>query len=277
MFARSNDNGTLPEVRYPPMRDALNATGRPILFSMCEWGVQDPATWSADVGNSWRTTGDIYDAWVSLVSNLDQNDKWWNYSGPGHWNDPDMLEVGNGGMTTAEYQAHFSLWCLIKSPLLIGCDVTQMSDDTKAILMNEEIIALSQDDLGVQGHKVWMNMDGQEIWAGPLANGDFGVILFNRGNLTANITIGFGEHLGLNPLTSVSIRDLVTHTDLGTYSTTYSVALDSHESQTLRLTMSSGGKLGIRHMLLGGRAYNSINEVYDEHPGTVAVLGGRRL
>ena len=144
------DDGTKPEVRYPPMRDALNATGRPILFSMCEWGVDDPARWSGEVGNSWRTTGDINDHWDSMVGNLDQNDKWWNYSGPGHWNDPDMLEVGNGGMTDEEYQAHFSLWCLIKSPLLIGCDVTKMSDSTKTILMNQEIIALSQDDLGVQ-------------------------------------------------------------------------------------------------------------------------------
>jgi len=95
----------------------LNATGKPILFSMCEWGVEDPATWAPAVGNSWRTTGDINDHWDSFTGNLDQNDKWWNYSGPGAWNDPDMLEVGNGGMTLDEDTAHFSLWCLIKSPL----------------------------------------------------------------------------------------------------------------------------------------------------------------
>lgn len=184
-------------------------------------------------------------------------------------------------MTDDEYQAHFSLWCLIKSPLLIGCDVTKMSDATKAILMNEEVIALSQDDLGVQGHKVWMSAEGPEIWAGPLANGDFGVILFNRGNMSANISIGFGAHLGLNPQTSVDIRDLVTHTDLGTFTTSYSAVVASHASQTLRLTMNSSGPHvrahGKRHVVKGGRAYHSINEVYDEHPGTVAVLGGRRL
>jgi len=219
---------------------------------------------------------------VSMVSNLDQNDKWWNYSGPGHWNDPDMLEVGNGGMTTDEYQAHFSLWCLIKSPLLIGCDVTKMSDDTKAILMNEEIIALSQDDLGVQGHKVWSTAEGPEIWAGPLASGDLAVILFNRGNTTYNISIGFGAHLGLNPQTSVAIRDLVTHTDLGTFTSSYSAIVNSHASQTLRLTVSGSGPHGShgkRHVVSAsaGRAYQTIDQLYDEHPGTVAVLGGRRL
>ena len=98
------DDGTSPKVRYPPMRDALNATGRPILFSMCEWGVQDPATWSPLVGNSWRTTGDIFDAFRSMISNLDQNDKWWNYSGPGHWNDPDMVTHNNHNMLGGRLQ-----------------------------------------------------------------------------------------------------------------------------------------------------------------------------
>jgi len=238
--------------------------------------VNDPARWSGEVGNSWRTTGDIYDAWVSMISNLDQNDKWWNFSGPGHWNDPDMLEVGNGGMTNDEYQAHFSLWALIKSPLLIGCDVTKMSAETKAILMNEEVIALSQDDLGVQGHKVWNNSAGQEVWAGPLANGDVAVILFNRANTTANITIGFGAHLGMNPQASVSIRDLVQHTDLGTFTTVYSAALRGHASQTLRLTINQSGSKK-RRAVRGGRMYETIDQVYDEHSGMIPVLGGRRL
>ena len=158
---------------------------------MCEWGVEDPATWSGTVGNSWRTTGDISDNWRSMVGNLNLNDRWWNFSGPGHWNDPDMLEVGNGGMTNDEYQAHFSLWALIKSPLLIGCDVTKMSPQTAAILTNAEVIALSQDDLGVQGHRVIGNASdptGQEVWAGPLANGDVAVILFNKATSAVNIS-----------------------------------------------------------------------------------------
>jgi alpha-galactosidase len=111
-----NDN-LPPQPRYEAMRDALNATGRPIYYSLCEWGVEDPATWAGNVGNSWRTTNDISDNWNSMTSNLDLNDKWASYAGPGQWNDPDMLEVGNGGMTNEEYKSHFSLWALIKSPL----------------------------------------------------------------------------------------------------------------------------------------------------------------
>ena len=191
-------------------------------------------------------------------------------------------------MTTDEYQAHFSLWCLIKSPLLVGCDVTKMSAATKTILMNEEIIALSQDDLGVQGHKLYKSAQGQEVWGGPLANGDVAVILFNRQNMTANITLDFSAHLGLNAQTSVAIRDLVTHADLGSFSSTYSVALAMHASQTLRLTISSAasasrkGKLhaAMTAAMVGGggsRRYESINQLYDEHPAAASVFGGRRL
>lgn len=119
------DGGIDVHKRYPVMRDALNATGRRIFFSLCEWGVEDPATWAPLVGNSWRTTGDISDHWDSMTSRLDQNNVWHAWAGPGGWNDPDMLEVGNGGMTATEYRAHFSLWAAAKAPLLIGCDVTR--------------------------------------------------------------------------------------------------------------------------------------------------------
>jgi hypothetical protein len=143
-----------PRHLYPIMRDALNATGRSIFFSMCEWGNGDPATWAPAVGNSWRTTGDISDDWTSMTANLDRSNAWAAYAGPGGWNDPDMLEVGNGGMTTAEYVAHFSLWCLVKSPLIIGCDVTRMTNQTFTILTNTEAIAVNQDAAGVQGKRV---------------------------------------------------------------------------------------------------------------------------
>ena len=147
-------DGSKPEVRYPPMRDALNATGRPIFYSMCEWGVDDPATWAKDVGNSWRTTGDISDSWNSMITIIDTNNRWADYAGPGGWNDPDMLEVGNGGMTFEEYKVHFGLWALSKAPLLVGCDVTTMTEETKSILLNPEIIAVNQDPLGIQGRKI---------------------------------------------------------------------------------------------------------------------------
>jgi len=153
-YDNCNTDGTTPEKRYPVMRDALNQTNRQIFFSMCEWGVDNPATWAPDVGNSWRTTGDIGDSWNSMLGNIDNNDKWAQYAGPGGWNDPDMLEVGNGHMSFNEYVVHFSLWCLTKSPLLIGCDVTKMSNETITILTNAEAIAVNQDPLGMQGKKV---------------------------------------------------------------------------------------------------------------------------
>ncbi|KAF2319261.1 hypothetical protein GH714_014295 [Hevea brasiliensis] len=106
--------GIQPKERYPPMRDAINATGRTIFYSLCEWGVDDPALWAGKVGNSWRTTDDINDSWASMTTLADLNDKWAAYAGPGGWNDPDMLEVGNGGMTHQEYRAHFSIWALMK-------------------------------------------------------------------------------------------------------------------------------------------------------------------
>ena len=140
--------------RYPPMRDALNKTNRPIFYSLCQWGEEEVATWGKDVGNSWRTTGDISDNWGSMISIIDENDKWYEYAGPGGWNDPDMLEVGNGGMTYTEYKTHFALWAISKAPLLIGCDITKMSDETKEILTNPEVIAINQDSLGIQGHKM---------------------------------------------------------------------------------------------------------------------------
>jgi hypothetical protein len=139
------------------MRDALNASGRAILFSMCEWGVDNPAAWAPSVGNSWRTTGDISDNWEAMMTKLDQNAPLYNYAGKGAWNDPDMLEVGNGGMTNDEYITHFSLWAIMKAPLIIGCDITNMSAETKNILMNTEVIAINQDPLGQQGYIVSQN------------------------------------------------------------------------------------------------------------------------
>jgi hypothetical protein len=136
------------------MRDALLKQERPIFYSICQWGEEDIPTWGKDVGNSWRTTDDISDTWSSMIKIIDKNDKWYMYGGPGGWNDPDMLEVGNGGMTTTEYRTHFSLWAISKAPLIIGCDIINMSDETFEILSNEEVIAVNQDELGEQAHKI---------------------------------------------------------------------------------------------------------------------------
>ncbi|CAF1353096.1 unnamed protein product [Rotaria sordida] len=147
-------DGTKPEVRYPVMRDALNATGQPIFYSLCEWGVDTPALWAADVGNSWRTTEDILDTWDSMISTIDINNQFADKAGPGGWNDPDMLRIGNGGMTDTEYISYFSLWSISKAPLLIGGDVLKMSQATLNIYLNSEVIAINQDPLGVQGKKI---------------------------------------------------------------------------------------------------------------------------
>ena len=148
-------NNDLPSFdRYTAMRKALNSTNRPIFYSICNWGVENVSSWGKDVGNSWRTTGDIIDDWITMLRIIDENEKLINNSGPGGWNDPDMLEVGNGGMTLEEYKTHFSLWVISKAPLLIGCDLREMSEDIKNILTNKEIIEVNQDPLGEQGHKI---------------------------------------------------------------------------------------------------------------------------
>src|SRR5262245_50724921 len=152
------------------MREALNATGRPIVFSMSEGGSNSPWLWAADVANLWRTTGDIQDKWegrfkglggkccsYGMLNVLDMQHGLSPYAGPGHWNDPDMLEVGNGGMTVSEYRAHFSLWAILAAPLIAGNDLRNMQTEIQEILMNREVIAVDQDPLGIQGHRVRKN------------------------------------------------------------------------------------------------------------------------
>ncbi|KAM0949845.1 putative alpha-galactosidase [Dioscorea sansibarensis] len=204
-YDNCNNPGTSPRERYNTMSKALLNSGRTIFFSLCEWGQDDPATWASGVGNSWRTTGDIEDNWESMLSKADQNDQWASSAGPGGWNDPDMLEVGNGGMTTEEYRAHFSLWALVKAPLLIGCDVRSMSSETKEILGNSEVIAVNQDGLGVQGRKVKSN-NGLEVWAGALSGGRVAVVLLNRSGSQASITADWSD-IGLRS-SKAEVRDL---------------------------------------------------------------------
>eukprot|EP00455_Lapot_gusevi_P013790 TRINITY_DN167_c0_g4_i2.p1 TRINITY_DN167_c0_g4~~TRINITY_DN167_c0_g4_i2.p1 ORF type:complete len:398 (-),score=141.16 TRINITY_DN167_c0_g4_i2:65-1207(-) len=228
------DAGIIPEVRYPVMRDALNATGRPILFSLCEWGVDTPAKWAPAVGNSWRTTNDISDNWESFLSNLYKNDESASVAGPGQWNDPDMLEVGNGNMTDTEYRAHFSLWALVKAPLLIGCDVTNMSAFTQETLMNREVIAINQDSLGIQGTRV-KSAGFLEVWAGKLADGGYAVVLFNRDAAAATITVNWAD-IGLAANVQAKVRDLWLHQDMGHFTSSYSAHVESHGVVMVRIT-----------------------------------------
>ena len=236
-YDNCNSDKTTPEKRYPVMRDALNKTGHPIFFSMCEWGVDNPATWAPKVGNSWRTTGDIGDNWNSMISRADENDKWAQYAAPGGWNDPDMLEVGNGGMSTTEYETHFSLWCLMKAPLLIGCDVSNMSSDTLRILTNTEVIAINQDKMGIQGSKKKSEND-LEVWAGPLEGGCFAVVLLNRGNSTADVTANWSD-IGMDATKQATVRDLWQKKDMGTMTGSVKASVPSHGVAMYKITPTS--------------------------------------
>ncbi|XP_071734699.1 alpha-galactosidase-like [Rutidosis leptorrhynchoides] len=232
-YDNCNSHGLIPQNRYPKMEIALQNSGRPIFYSICQWQ-NDPATWAHKVGNSWRTTDDIKDNWDSMTSGADENDIWAAYAKPGAWNDPDMLEVGNGGMTTEEYRSHFSIWALAKAPLLIGCDIRSMSNETYEILSNKEVIDINQDTLGVQGIKVRKNGD-LEVWAGPLADDKVAVILWNRGNSTSQITANWTD-IGLNSTTIVDARDLWAHTTQKSIKGHISATVISHACKMYVLT-----------------------------------------
>ncbi len=175
---------------YATMRDALFAAGRPIVFSLCEWGSNKPWEWAGAVGNLWRTTGDIGDNWNSMIGIFERQKDLARYAGPEGWNDPDMLEVGNGGMTTEEYKTHFSLWCMLASPLMAGNDLSDMTPEIKSILMNKEIIALNQDTLGLQATCFRDNGDYQ-IWVKGLANNEKVVCLLNKGDEKKSVQVDF--------------------------------------------------------------------------------------
>ncbi|XP_042406706.1 alpha-galactosidase-like [Zingiber officinale] len=232
-YDNCNNRGTSPRERYSRMSRALQNSGRSIFFSLCEWGVEDPATWAGGVGNSWRTTQDISDSWQSMSSRADENDRWASYARPGGWNDPDMLEVGNGGMTTEEYRAHFSIWALIKAPLLIGCDVRHIGRDALEILRNSEVIAVNQDSLGVQGKKV---VGGTaQVWAGPLSGGRVAVVLWNRGGSPATITARWSD-VGLPSYAAASARDLWAHSTLGPFKGQLTAEVAAHACKMYVLT-----------------------------------------
>ena len=230
-YDNCNNDFIPPQTRYPAMQKALNKTGRPIFYSICEWGQNNPEQWAPAVGNSWRTTQDIQDNWASMISRADLNNMVANAAGPGGWNDPDMLEIGNGGMTTAEYETHMSLWCLMKAPLLIGCDLTKISNDSLRILTNTDVIAINQDKMGLQGKK--LKVDGtSEVWAGPLEGGMYAVVLLNRGNSTASITVNLKD-FGLN---GAVVRDLWSQKDLGIMNGGITSSVPSHGVKMYKLS-----------------------------------------
>jgi alpha-galactosidase len=235
------------EEAYSTMSSALLSTGRPIVFSMCEWGTAKPWLWGKGIGNLWRTTGDITDKWSSkrnwpdgsccelgMLDILDLQVGLESFAGPGHWNDPDMLEVGNGGMTNGEYRAHFSLWALLAAPLIAGNDVRSMSPEIKEILTNTEVIAVNQDRLGREGHRVKKNGD-LEVWSKPLADGSRAVILLNRGAAEAEVSVAW-EEIGYPAHLSAKVRDLWAHKDLGPSTGSFSAKVSSHAVVMVKIT-----------------------------------------
>ncbi len=220
---------------YQKMGEALMKSGRPIIYSLCEYGNGKVETWGGKVGaNLWRTTGDIQDNWASMVGNITKQIPTAPYAGPGHWNDPDMLEIGNGHMTDDEYRTHMSLWALTASPLLAGNDIRKMTDATKAILLNREVIAVDQDALGKQASPV--KHGSFDIWVKPLADGSVAVGAVNMGAAEGKVDVKASD-LGLSGVKSA--RDLWKHADVAFKDGAYTASVPSHGVLMLRV---SGGK-----------------------------------
>lgn len=220
---------------YQKFGAALESTGRPIVFSLCQYGRDKVETWGPEVdGNLWRTTGDISDHWDSMIGNLEKQVPTAPYAGPGRWNDPDMLEVGNGGMTDTEYRTHMGLWALAASPLLAGNDIRDMSDATKAILMNKEVIAIDQDALGKQASPEKVGDTKLERWVKPLANGDAAVGIVNLGDAPATATVNAG-YLGLHGKVKHA-RDLWKHEEVQFKNGEYSAEVPAHGILMLRVS-----------------------------------------
>jgi len=221
---------------YKKMHDALVATNRPIVYSLCEYGMDRVWQWGPSVGgNLWRTTDDIEDNYTRMAFIGFGQAGLARFAGPGHWNDPDMLEVGNGHMNADEYRTHMSLWCILAAPLISGNDLTKMSQETLAILTNPEVIAVDQDPAGIEGHRV--SEEGPlQVWMKPLADGSKAVGLFNEGESTMPVTIHFKD-IGFTG--KVSVRDLWERKDLGTFNGSYTAQVPRHGAVMIKVTSGS--------------------------------------
>jgi alpha-galactosidase len=253
-----NTEGLNARAAFLTMRDALFAAGRPVVFSICEWGDNTPWTWGKEIGHSWRTTGDIHACWDCEIGHgnwsswgvlriLDKQHGLRIHAGPGHWNDPDMLEVGNG-MSLAEDRAHFSMWCMLAAPLLAGNDLRNMSEQTLRILTNREVIAVDQDALGIQGWR-YFGGEGLEIWFKPLTGGDWAMCVLNRGGASREVRFDwrnepvkddFSSRSAGFDTTQYRVRDLWAKRDLGSTRETLWADIPAHDVLMLRLVKLSG-------------------------------------
>lgn len=239
---------------YTTMRDALFAAGRPVVFSLCEWGDNTPWLWGKDVGHLWRTTGDItscfdgevkHDTWSSLgvMKIVEMRKGIRGYAGPGHWNDPDMLEVGNG-MLLSEDRSHFTLWCLMAAPLIAGNDLRTMTKETAEILTNREVITVDQDSLGIQGYR-YDAKDSLEVWVKPLMKGDWSVCFLNRSSQPQRIDFDWSKNIIVDDVSKRTlstneknyvIRNLWAKKNIGTTKKHLVGDVPSHDVLMVRLT-----------------------------------------
>lgn len=238
---------------YTTMRDALYAAKRPIVLSICEWGENKPWEWAKSIGHMWRTTGDIANCWdceenhgtwtkLGVLKILDKQKPIRTYAGPGHWNDPDMLEVGNG-MSVSEDRAHFSMWAMLAAPLIAGNDVRNMSQATREVLTNKDVIAIGQDRLGISAYPA-ITEDGLEFWVKPLDNGAFAVCFLNRTGAAKDVEFNwkdkyisddsYGRKIDASK-TPYKLRDIWAKRDLGTTDTPLKTAVPSHDLLMLLL------------------------------------------
>jgi alpha-galactosidase len=249
-----NVGGLQAPAAYKKMSDALRASGRPILFSLCEWGTSKPWTWARGIGQSWRTTGDIFAKFDGLITHtaewkeygvlqiLDLQEGLRQYAGPGHWNDPDMLEVGNG-MTENEDRAHFTLWCFLDAPLISGNDLRHMAPETLSILTDRDLIAVNQDPLGIEALKYSLH-DGVEIFFKPLQHGAWAMCVLNRNLEPRQVGFDWKNEAVSDDISNrqakfdtitYRVRDLWKKQDLGTTATPLSAEVPGHDVLALRL------------------------------------------
>jgi alpha-galactosidase len=228
---------------YTIMRNALYAAGRPVVFSICEWGQNQPWQWADTIGHLWRTTLDITDRWdgtrwgnqLGWVNILEKQVGLEKYAGPGHWNDPDMLEVGNEGLTLNEARAHFTMWCMLAAPLICGNDLRNMSEEIKKILTNKEIIAINQDTLGKQGFKIY-DEGNFEIWQKPLSGGDIAICFLNLENSEEEFTVDW-NNIGIKEMIGeFQIKDLWKNEFSGITSEPFTFLLPARDVLIYKLT-----------------------------------------
>ena len=249
-----NTEGLNAEGAYTTMRDALYSAGRPVVFSLCEWGNNKPWEWGAKVGHLWRTTGDIINCFDCVVDHgtwkswgvlpiIDKQDELRKYAGPDHWNDPDMLEVGNG-LTLGEDRAHFSMWCMLAAPLIAGNDIRNMSEEIESVLTIRDVIAVDQDSLGVQGFKFISNGE-IEVWFKPLVNGDWAMCVLNRSSSTQKFSFDWSREYISDDLSkrktdfneiTYNLKNLWTGKDAGTTQQLLNSEIPSHDVLMLRLS-----------------------------------------